>query len=226
MLGEMASGIAHEINQPLTAIALFSQAGKRLLEKGQLSRIPEILEKLNQHSLRAGAVIDRMQMFARRGENVKETTDCNKLISDVVEFAEAESRLRDIQIRVELAKELPSIMVDNVQIQQVTLNLLRNGMQAMQATSLDEAVPIVVRTRLSGDGEVEISVIDCGGGVAEEIVDELFKPFSTTKESGMGMGLSICSEIVTSHGGQLDFRNNDDGGATFFFTLPAAALGI
>jgi two-component system sensor kinase FixL len=222
MLGEMATGIAHEINQPLTAISLFAEAGKRLFGAGKRDQLPKIFEKLNQHAQRAGAVIERMQTMARRQESAKEIVDCNALVEEAAKLAEAEARIRDITIEVVTKNELPPAVVDTVQIQQVVLNLLRNGMEAMRSVDCDDGNSIRLQTQLCGDGDVEVAVIDTGCGVSEKVAENLFTPFSTTKESGMGMGLSISRAIVIAHGGHLDFYNNDTGGATFFFTLPAA----
>jgi two-component system, LuxR family, sensor kinase FixL len=222
MLGEMATGIAHEINQPLTAISLFVQAGGRLLSAKKLDRLPEIFDKLNQHAHRASAVIERMQSMARRRDSVKEVIDCSVLVDDVAKLAEAEARIRDMTIEVDTPSGLPTVSVDAVQIQQVALNLLRNGMEAMRSVDCRDGNVIGLRTRLDGDGNIEVSVIDKGSGVPEEVAAILFAPFSTTKKSGMGMGLSISRAIIIAHGGRLDFRNNETCGATFFFTLPTA----
>jgi two-component system sensor kinase FixL len=225
MLGEMATGIAHEINQPLTAISLFAQAGKRLLDAGNQGRLPDIFDKLSQHSQRAGAVIERMQAMARQRESVKETVDCNALVEEVVKLAEAEARIRDISIDVEADDELPPVVVDTVQIQQVVLNLLRNGMEAMRSVDCRNGSTIRLQTRRRHDGDIEVAVIDDGCGVSERVAEKIFAPFSTTKESGMGMGLSISRAIITAHGGRLEFHNNDTDGATFSFTLPATQQG-
>ncbi|MCH8059539.1 MAG: histidine kinase, partial [Proteobacteria bacterium] len=215
--------IAHEINQPLTAISLFAQAGKRLFGAEKHDRLPEIFDKLSQHAQRAGAVIERMQSMARRQESAKEIVDCNALVEEVAKLAEAEARIRDMTIEVDTESELPPIEVDTVQIQQVALNLLRNGMEAMRSVDCRDGNAVKLQTKLLGDGDIEVAVIDKGCGVSEEVAKILFTPFSTTKESGMGMGLSISRAIITAHGGHLDFHNNDSGGATFFFTLPAAS---
>ena len=219
-LGEMAAGIAHEINQPLTAISLFAQAGRRLVDSGKFERMDEVCHKLNEHALRASEVVERMQTMARQGENVKNVVDCNDLIDTAVKLAESEARIYDIQIDFERGAHLAPVSVDGVQIQQVALNLLRNGMEAMIATDNEER-SIAIRTRDCGDGQIEISVSDRGCGVPEDHADKLFTPFSTTKTSGMGMGLSISQAIVRAHGGSIGFRNNDGGGTTFWFTLPA-----
>ena len=221
-LGEMAAGIAHEINQPLTAISLFAQAGRRLIDSGDYEKISEVCHKLNEHALRASAVVERMQTMARQGESRKEIVDPNELIGTAVRLAESEARIRDIEIEFEREDGLPPVAVDGVQIQQVALNLLRNGMEAMLAANCCGDKTIVIRTRGLDQGEVEISVSDCGCGVSDQNIDKLFTPFSTTKKSGMGMGLSISQAIVRAHGGRIDFHNNDTRGATFWFTLPAA----
>ncbi len=223
MLGEMATGIAHEINQPLTAISLFAQAGKRLFGAGKQDRLPEVFDKLSQHAQRAGAVIERMQTMARRQESVKEIVDCKALVEEVAKLAEADARIWDMTIEVDTENELPPIEVDTVQIQQVALNLLRNGMEAMRSVDCRDGNTIRLQTKLRGDGDVTVAVIDKGCGVSEAVAKILFTPFSTTKKSGMGMGLSISRAIITAHGGHLNFHNNDSGGATFFFTLPAAS---
>lgn len=221
-LGEMAAGIAHEINQPLTAISLFAQAGKRLVEAGQFEKMGEVCSKLNEHALRAADVVERMQMMARQGESLKELVDCNELIESTVKLAESEARIYDIQIEFDKGSHLPPVSVDGVQVQQVALNLLRNGMEAMIALDERKDCPIRISTRLNNVNEIEIEVTDCGDGVPESRIDKLFTPFSTTKKSGMGMGLSISQAIVRAHGGRIDFRNNEACGATFWFTLPAA----
>jgi two-component system sensor kinase FixL len=220
-LGEMAAGIAHEINQPLTAISLFAQAGRRLVEAGNFERMNEVCHKLNEHALRASEVVERMQKMARQGENIKETVDCNELIESTVKLAESEARIYDIQIEFDRGNELPPVSVDGVQIQQVALNLLRNGMEAMMEEDGRNGRSITIRTRMRPGNEIEVSVTDKGCGVPQEYADKLFTPFSTTKTSGMGMGLSISEAIVRAHGGSIDFRNNDGGGTTFWFTLPA-----
>ena len=221
-LGEMAAGIAHEINQPLTAISLFAQAGRRLIESGNMEKMGEVCTKLNEHALRASDVVERMQTMARQGENSKEVVDCNDLIESAVKLAESEARIHDVRIDFERGDDLPTVSVDGVQIQQVALNLLRNGMEASVVADRAGGRSVTIRTRPVGVDEIEVAISDHGPGVPEERFDKLFTPFSTTKKSGMGLGLSISQAIVRAHGGQIRFHNNDDGGATFSFTLPAA----
>ena len=225
VLGEMASGIAHEINQPLTAISLFSQAGKRLLDGGNFERLPDVFDKLSKHAQRAGAIIERIQAMTRQRESAKEVIDCNALVMEVAQLAEAEAHIRDIDIAVELNAEKLPVAVDSVQIQQVALNLLRNGMEAMRSVDCRHGDTILLKTTRCEDGDVMVEVVDSGSGVSEEAAAKLFQLFSTSKESGMGMGLSISRAIITAHGGQLNYKNNESGGATFSFNLPAATLG-
>ncbi len=223
MLGEMATGIAHEINQPLTAISVFAQAGQRMLDVDNPERLPELFDKLSTQAQRAGAVIERMQHMSRQRESARGVLDCNALVLEVCKLAEAEARIYDITISLETAQSLPPVVADPVQIQQVALNLLRNGMEAMRSVDCCHGDTIRLRTHLRDDGDIEVAVVDSGCGVSEAVAENLFTPFSTTKETGMGMGLSISRSIITSHGGQLDFQNNDSNGATFFFTLPVVA---
>ena len=225
-LGEMAAGIAHEINQPLTAISLFAQAGRRLIEAGNFEKMNDVCYKLNEHALRASDVVERMQVMARQGESVKEIVDCNELVESAVRLAESEARIRDIQIEFRKGENLPRVSVDQVQIQQVALNLLRNAMEAMLAADCCQEKSVTIHTRVREENEIEVAVTDCGSGVSQDNVDKLFTPFSTTKKSGMGMGLSISQAIVRAHGGRIDFRNNEAGGVTFWFTLPATKREI
>lgn len=221
MLGEMATGMAHEINQPLTAISLFAQTGKRLYEAGEYDRLQEIFDKLSRHSRRAGAIVERIQSMGRHKEGARKTVDLNDLIEDAVVLAEVDARTSDINVELELAQGLPDVRVDVVQIHQVALNLLRNGMDAMRIPGQRGENTIRVRTCQSDNGLVEVAVTDSGSGVDDKVADQLFDPFLTTKSSGLGMGLPISKAIITAHGGQLTFRNNEGQGATFTFTLPA-----
>jgi two-component system sensor kinase FixL len=218
----MASSIAHEINQPLTSISLFSISGKTLLSRGQIERMPEIFDKLSKHSKRAGAIIQRMQNMARSHKNVKELANCNDLVNEIIEFADADARSRQIKINLQLADTLPAVMVDQIQIQQVILNLVRNGMEAIELAKgcLDKSITIT--TSLSAAGQVKIAVIDNGTGVSKLAKNTLFEAFSSTKTSSMGVGLSISKAIIEAHGGHLGFFNNDTVGATFYFSIPVA----
>lgn len=219
-LGEMVAGIAHELNQPLTAISLFSQAGKRLFDNNDLEKIADIFDKLTLHSQRAGGIIQRMQSMATLEQNDRKATCPNALLTDIAKLAEIEARLRNITIKVAIDNNLPTLTVDIVQIQQVALNLLRNGMEAMHAIGCKHGNIITLSSYLTAEGLIEIAVYDLGCGVSTMAASNLFTPFVTTKKSGMGLGLSICKSIINAHGGHISYRNNPSHGATFYFTLP------
>tara|TARA_R110000803_G_scaffold103287_3_gene171417 strand:+ start:20582 stop:22978 length:2397 start_codon:yes stop_codon:yes gene_type:complete len=223
-LGEMAAGIAHEINQPLTAISLFSQTAKNFCESGKFDRLPALFEKLSLHALRASAVIERMQKMTKKGKRTKEIIDCNLMIIEVSKLAEFEARLHNITIKIIACEQPTNVYVDRVQIQQVVLNLLRNGMEAMQ--SIESDTTIELKIKLNMDKYLEISVTDTGAGLPEEMRETLFKPFSSTKQNGTGIGLSISKSIVEEHGGHIHFHDNKPTGAIFMFTLPIHDRGI
>ncbi len=220
-LGEMTAGIAHEINQPLTAIAMYAQSGVRMLDSGNPNpaRLREALVKLNAQSLRAGAVIDRIQRLVRNHDSVREYVDLNDLVYEILRLAEGDARINDIEIETDLADAVPPVRADPIQIQQVLLNLVRNGIDAMRSVNCAHGNKIVITTRVTPEG-VHVAVVDSGTGVAPEFAEQLFTPFATTKESGMGMGLSICRSIIEDHGGRMGYSNNADHGATFYFGLP------
>jgi two-component system sensor kinase FixL len=220
-LGEMTAGIAHEINQPLTAISMYAQSGVRMLDAGipKPERLREALEKLSAQSLRAGAVIDRVQRLVRKQQSMFEEVRVNDLIGDILRLAESDARVNDTQISLHLADDLPTINADPIQIQQVLLNLIRNGIDAMRGIGCCHGSLLTITTRKL-DGAVEVSVSDRGTGVGSELTDTIFTPFTTTKSNGMGIGLMMCRSIIDAHGGQLNYRNNPDHGATFYFQLP------
>jgi two-component system sensor kinase FixL len=220
-LGEMASSIAHEINQPLAAISLFAQAGKRLLEAGKHEDVQDVFDKLSQHAQRAGVIIERIQSMVKQPENEKKLSDCATLVQEVVELAQSEARIYDIDIKLTIAKSLPIVLVDSVQIQQVVLNLLRNGMQAMQALDCRYDNVIELRASLHNGDKVKFAIIDSGSGMPTESSDNIFDPFCATKKSKLGMGLPISRSIIEAHDGHINYYNNTHGGATFYFILPA-----
>ena len=222
-LGEMAAGIAHEMNQPLTAISMYAQSSLRFLqnENPKLDRLQDALEKLSQQSHRAGAVIERMQEMTKQRDSHQEIVDCTRLVSEVHRLAEVEAQIRNFIIVLRLEKNLPRVKCDPIQIQQVMLNLLRNGMESMKTGANKPGSKIVLQVDVADNG-VKVSIIDSGQGISRKMARQLYQPFTSTKESGMGLGLSISHSIIGAHGGQLEFVNNKAGGATFFFTLPQA----
>lgn len=221
-MGEMTASIAHEINQPLTAIAMYAQSSLKLLQRDDpdLDKLAGALEKLNTQSLRAGAIIERIQRFARARESQRERSSLNNLLRDLVKLAEGDARLQDVTITFDLQDGLPDISCDPIQIQQVALNLIRNAIDAMKGIDCRFGNAITITSRALDDGFVEVAVSDQGPGVSDDQVMLLFKPFHTTKKDGMGMGLSICRTIIAEHGGLLSYRKNRGPGVTFYFTLP------
>ncbi len=221
MLSEMATGIAHEINQPLTAISMYAHTALRLLESPtpKMDLLISSLEKLSVQSHRAGSVIERMQQMVRHEDSERHVVSCNDLIEGVRNLAEIEAQLRNIEIDFTPNKKQCFLLTDSIQIQQVALNLLRNGMQSMESISCKNGNKINIKIEALKN-QVKFSVVDQGTGISPKVHEMLYKPFSSTKKQSMGIGLSICKSIINSHGGQLAYTNNMQGGTTFYFTLP------
>ncbi len=219
-MGEMATGIAHELNQPLTAIGTYAQAARRIIETGaaDLSDIVQTLDKISAQAERAGEVIKRLRSMLVRSERKRESTDGAQLVQDVVRLAEIDLRDQNVSLRLNVDEDLPPISVDKIQIQQVILNLLRNAMEAMQESASGHE--ITLSTRVADDRMLEIDVSDLGPGIDDTVAGQIFDTFYTTKKEGLGMGLAICRSILQSHGGDLLFQNNRYGGATFTMRLP------
>jgi len=220
-LGEMAAGIAHEINQPLTAISMYAQSGLRFLhrQEPQLQRLEDALGKLSQQAHRAGAVIERMQEMTRPHQSHREVVEPTQLLRGIRDLGEVEAQIRNFIIVLHLDDDLPRVSCDPIQIQQLILNLLRNGMESMRANHCKPGSKIVLQARAT-PSQVRISIIDGGIGVSRKLEKQLYQPFATTKESGMGLGLTISRSIVAAHGDEIEFSNNKNGGATFSFGLP------
>ena len=220
-VGEMASGIAHEVNQPLTAIATYAQACRRMVDAGgvETDQVSQILGRITDEALRAGEIIHRLKELVRRREGERRPWSLNALVLQVAPLAKVDARLHGVMLHLDLDVDLPPVMVDGIQIQQVLINLIRNGVDALEGEEEPEP-EVVVRTRRTGRGEVRISVSDRGCGMPDAAEDELFQPFFTTKREGMGMGLSISRSIILMHGGRLWFERNVSKGTTFHFTLP------
>jgi C4-dicarboxylate-specific signal transduction histidine kinase len=220
-LGEMAASLAHELNQPLTAIATYTQACQRLIESGQSDddEILTALKKCDVQAQRAGEVIRRLRQFVKKKELGRREVSFDELFRDLAVLAEVDARDNGISLKIYIAEGLPKVLVDAVQIQQVILNLIRNGIDAMlNLDQNDEGISVSV-TRFEND-QIKISVTDHGSGITKEAEKKIFQPFFTTKSSGLGLGLAICQSIITSHGGVLSFTKNPSGGTTFHFTLP------
>jgi len=222
LLGEMMAGVAHEINQPLAAISTYAQSGLRFLnhKSPKLERLAEALAKLSSEARRAGAVVERIRGLARQNSGHKERLDCNEILALIEELAATDARAKGVSIRFQCDPTLSPVWGDPIQIQQVMLNLIHNAVDSMTTVSLRHGAEILVRTSMHNESTVKVEVIDQGEGVRDEVAGELFRPFFTSKKAGLGLGLSISRSIVTAHGGQLDFANNERAGATFIVTLP------
>lgn len=218
--GEMAAGIAHEVNQPLTAVTNYSRVARRMLQEQPLEfdKLVELLDKLNAQAVRASDVIQRMRSYVKKPTGGLSTVGANDMIQDVIALAEVDSRINDVPVHLEAQSELPDITVDLVQIQQVALNLIRNAMESMiDCDKRNQGV--VVKTELR-DKWIYFSIVDQGCGIPAGTEERLFDPFYTTKPNGMGIGLPICQSIVQAHGGSIGFRANTEGGTTFYFSIP------
>ena len=223
VMGQMASTMAHELNQPLTAVTNYLEAGRQLLATGAGSpeRLGEIMEKAVAQAQRAGEVIRQLRQFVSKGETERRIESLNQLVEEALALALVGARQRGVRTSLELDHALPPVLVDHVQIQQVVLNLVRNAIEAMEEMELRE---LVVATRTVPDQEMaEVIVADSGPGIAPELADRLFQPFVTTKKTGMGLGLSICREIVEAHHGRLTTSPGSPRGTVFRMTLPIAS---
>jgi PAS domain S-box-containing protein len=222
-MAEMAASIAHELNQPLTAVVTHAYACREWLRQDALN-IPKAsatAEKIVQESTRAGAVVSRVRALFRKEAQTRELTDMNGLISGVVRLLREEAIRRDVSIRLMLAAELPKLTVDPIQIQQVLLNLAMNGMDAMSGISGSRE--LTIRSLQNSRDEALISIEDRGPGIPEDLSKRIFEPFFTTKPNGTGMGLAICRSIIEMHDGRFWAENGPSGGTVFHFTVRAQA---
>lgn len=221
-MGEMASGIAHELNQPLAAIANYSQACDRLLA-GPDPDIPEIRDALREitgQAVRAGEIIRKLRGLATRSDGEPKPTNINRLISELSTLVQASVKAHDVDYQLRLGTALPELHVQPAEIQQVILNLVRNAIESFPDGG-SATRQIIVHTLATGAGEVEISVCDNGPGVAAHIAPSLFDPFCTSKDNGTGLGLAMSRTIIARHGGTLKHQPNHPTGACFTVRLPA-----
>jgi len=219
-MGEMAAGLAHEIHQPLCAIANYAQGcARRLRDRAMdVSVLLPVVEAIAAEALRAGEIIRRLRDLLRKEGPHQEVVDINGIVRGAIRMIEPEARRHDVHLQLELAPDLPEVIGDGVQIEQVLLNLLLNGVEAVQAAHNGER-SLVVITAPAGADAVEVSVRDSGIGIPDPPAD-VFAPFFSTKPNGLGMGLSISRTLIETHGGRLFATRNPDHGSTFRFTLP------
>lgn len=219
-IGEMASALAHELNQPLSAIANYLQGSRRLLQNSPDERatlIMDAMDKAAAQAIRAGQVIQRLRDFVTRGETERRIESIRRLVEEASALALVAGKQRSIRVTFQFDPTIDLVLVDKVQIQQVLLNLMRNALEAMDASDRRE---LLIRVEPAAD-MVVIKVVDTGPGVSPTIASRLFQPFVSTKQNGMGIGLSISRAIIESHGGQIRVEPNPDGGTIFSFTLRA-----
>lgn len=223
-MGELTASIAHEISQPLTAVVTHGQAclewlsgSPPNLEKARLST-----ESIVRDGTRAGAVIDRVRALFRKEAPVKDWTDLNDVVRELTVFLRNEANARRVSLHTQLSPALPNVMADRVQLQQVIMNLILNGMDSMSGNDVSEK-ELVIRSQKEGVGKVLIAVEDSGAGLDPETAEKIFDPFFTTKPHGIGVGLSISRSIIESHRGRLWAAARPGGGAVFQFTLPVGA---
>ena len=224
-MGEIASTLAHELNQPLAAISSYTTGVLNLLDSGRAdpALLHQAIEKANQQAQRAGHIIRSVHAFVKKREPVREKVDMGRLVENLLPLIELQARKEYVSIQMNIEARLPAVMIDSVMLEQVVLNLTRNAIESMQDVAAERrSLQIMVRQVPNHDTTaVEVLVIDRGHGIPEEVAERLFSPFFSTKAEGMGMGLNICRTVVESHGGTLTHAANPGGGTVFRFAVPA-----
>jgi PAS domain S-box-containing protein len=221
IVGQLSGAIAHELSQPLTAILTNAQAGRRFLmgNAGDRQEVAEVLSDIERGAKRASSVMQRLRALLKRGEMQFSPINLNRIVTEILDLARHEFLSRSTRVETHLDPGLPLIRGDRVALQQVVLNLVINACDAMNANQPGQR-QLSISTTLDRQGLVRASISDCGHGVSPDEKDRIFEPFYTTKEKGLGLGLSICRSIVNAHAGHLSAQNNSTCGATFYFTLP------
>jgi two-component system sensor kinase FixL len=223
-MGTMASTLAHELNQPLTAVANYMEAIRDLisnLDPDDLPMIRDALDDAAKEAMRAGHIVRRLREFVARGDTEKTVESVAGLIDEASKLALIGVQERGVDVSFRLDPAAPPVFVDKVQIQQVLINLMRNAMEAMDSSPVKQ---LIVSSERDSPGVVRVTVADTGPGVAPEIADKLFNAFNTTKNEGLGLGLSICRTIVEANGGRIWMEPREGGGTAFHFTLATAEL--
>jgi two-component system sensor kinase FixL len=219
-MGQMASALAHELNQPLSAVINWTQAARRTMAAGGAAsdKVLGYMDNAIAQADRAGQIIRRLRDFIERGETEQQTESINKVVEEATALALVGAKESGARVTFALSSGLPPVMIDKVQVQQVVMNLVRNALEAMTEVAVRR---LTIATSLADDGMIEVSVADTGPGLPADVAAKLFQPFVTTKEKGMGLGLSISRSIIDNLGGRLRANANADGGVTFSFSLPA-----
>jgi two-component system sensor histidine kinase DctS len=220
-LGEMATEIAHEINQPLTVIASYGDTCLRMLstDNWEQEDVLEALGQINHQAERAGEVIRQIRNFVRQNESHRSTVDINELVQEIVQLVEVEARWHDVDIQLQLSDIAASVLANRILIQQVLMNFVRNAIDAM-SDGHNGLRQLTIQTIMKNGDVIEVAVHDTGPGLSPESADQVFNPFYTTKADGMGMGLPISNSIIKAHEGQIWVTTNNDGGSSFAFSLP------
>ena len=222
LLGELSSGIAHEVSQPIAAIAIYAEMLRDLAQAGQLGEpeLIEVTEQISAQSERAGLVLDRVRSFAKRGELVQTRQCILDVISEAVGFVEPITKQHDARIDVRKQGAIRDVKIDRVQIIQVLVNLLHNAIEAMSDTPVQQR-KIVIEVTMTDAQSVQVAVLDKGVGIRPDVRDQVFMPFYTTRAKGLGLGLSLSQSIIQAHGGRMWAEPNNHQGMAFRFTLPA-----
>jgi two-component system sensor kinase FixL len=224
-LGELTASIAHEVKQPLSAILTNAETSRRWLDRDEpnLPKVLQLTERICDSARRASDIIERIQDMAGKRESVRTRLDLNEVVRQALVFVRHESDDKSVRVALALGEDLPPILGDRVQLQQVVVNLLVNSIQAMRLVDRDLR-DIALSTELDGPGMMSLTVRDSGPGIPSANLERVFEGFFSTKEDGMGIGLAICQSIMAAHGGAIAAANHDDGGAVFRVTVPIAAL--
>lgn len=221
-MGTLASSLAHELNQPLTAVASYCESARDLLDHDPdaetLAMVREALDEAAQQAVRAGQIVRRLRDFMSTGETERQVESLQRLINEANALALVGSREHGIDVQLQLDPDADKVLVDRIQIQQVLVNLIRNAIDAMMDTRMR---CLSLRTTRGRDDLVEVTIEDTGSGISGPVAAQLFQPFVTSKQNGMGIGLSICRTIIEAHGGRIWFDRRKNGGTAFHFTVPS-----
>lgn len=223
-MGEIASTLAHELGQPLMSTLGYLNGCYNRLRDGeyQVDQMLRALATAIQLTEQSGEIVKNVHHFVRKHQPQRQPLKLDLIIADILTVLRLETRRGEVRLDIDLAEDLPELLGDRVELQQVILNLVKNGLDAMSQTPVEQR-RLRISARQSDPGHVEFSVADCGTGLSDAVGQAVFEPFVTTKEDGIGLGLAICRTIIESHGGRLWYHNNKEGGATFCFTLPLEA---